>query len=168
MDASTVVFELEHQGIISDGDQRTIRQEVNATLQAQLLHACLKKTCDPKALTDVCDIIATVKGNPKMKLFGEHIEDGMGERCVLVQLLVRMLLALLCCVFVCVGGWVMFECMSLWQCCVWIHGCWESMVFMHQCVVCTVDMSLYVTVSGCTHAVTYIRITHEGSTETSL
>ena len=74
VDASTIVLELEHRGIISNGDQRTIRQEANATLQAQLLHACLKKTCDAKALTDVCDIIATVKGNPRMKLFGEHMK----------------------------------------------------------------------------------------------
>ena len=56
-------------------------QEVNATLagseatlQAQLLHACLKKTCDAKALTVVSDIIATVKGNPRMKSFGEHMK----------------------------------------------------------------------------------------------
>jgi len=74
VDASTIVLELEHRGIISDGDQKTIRQEVKATLQAQLLHACLKKTCDAKALTDVCDIIATVKGNPRMKSFGEHMK----------------------------------------------------------------------------------------------
>ena len=73
VDASTIVLELEHRGIISNGDQKTIRQEVNATLQTQLLHACLKKTCDRTALTNVCDIIATVKGNPRMKSFGEHM-----------------------------------------------------------------------------------------------
>ena len=83
MDASTIVLELEHRGIISDGDQKTIRQEVKATLQAQLLHACLKKTCDAKALTDVCDIIATVKGNPRMKSFGEHMKTEW-EKGVLV------------------------------------------------------------------------------------
>ena len=49
-------------------------QEVDATLQTQLLHACLKKTCDAIVLTDVCDIIATVKGNPRMKSFGEHMK----------------------------------------------------------------------------------------------
>ena len=32
VDASTIVLELEHRGIISDGDQKTSRQEVNATL----------------------------------------------------------------------------------------------------------------------------------------
>ena len=55
------------------------RQEVNATLQTQLLHTCLKKTCDAKALTDVCDIIATVKGNSRMKLFGEHMKTEWEE-----------------------------------------------------------------------------------------
>ena len=74
VDASTIVLELEHRGIISDGDQKTIRQEVNATLQAQLLHACLKKTCDTEALMDVCDIIAMVKGNQRMKSFGSHLK----------------------------------------------------------------------------------------------
>ena len=74
VDASTIVLELENRSIISDGDQKTIRQEANATLQAQLLHACLKKKCDVKALTDVCDIIAKVEGNPRMKSFGEHMK----------------------------------------------------------------------------------------------
>ena len=32
--SSTIVFELEHRGIISNGDQKTIRQEVNARLQS--------------------------------------------------------------------------------------------------------------------------------------
>ena len=50
----------------------------------------------------------------------------------------------------------------------WIHGCWASMVFVHQCVVCTVDMSLRVIVSGCTYTCSGVCITHEGSTETSL
>ena len=83
VDASTIVLDLEHRGIISDGDQKTIRQEVNTTLQDQLLHACLKKTCDPKALTDVCDIIAMVKGNPRMKSFEEHMKTEW-EKGVLV------------------------------------------------------------------------------------
>ena len=83
VDASTIVLELEHRGIISDGDQKTISREVNATLQTQLLHACLKKTCDAKALTDVCDIIAMAKGNPRMKSFGEHMKTEW-EKGVLV------------------------------------------------------------------------------------
>ena len=105
------------------------------------------------------------EGQPKDEVVWRTHEDRMGERCVSLQPSICMLLALLCCVCVCggwvfvrpwVSGWVVFECMSLWECCVWIHGCWASMVFVRQCVVCTVDMSLLVIVSGCTHAVKYV------------
>lgn len=74
VEATTIVLELEARGIISDGDQKTIRQEVNATVQNQLLHACLKEKCNIEALTDVCGIISMVKGNPRMKSFGEHMK----------------------------------------------------------------------------------------------
>ena len=83
VDTSTVVFELEHRGIISNGDQKTISRNEDSTQQSLLLHACLKKTCDPKALTNVCDIIATVKGNPRMKSFGENLKTEW-EKGVLV------------------------------------------------------------------------------------
>ena len=46
----------------------------------------------------------------------------------------------------------------------WIHGCWASMVFMHQCVVCTVIVCNSEWVYTCSD----VYITHEGSTETSL
>ena len=74
MDATAIVLELEHRGVISNGDQLTISLNKDATQQNQLLHACLKKTCNAKALTDVCDIITKVKGNPKMKSFGEDMK----------------------------------------------------------------------------------------------
>ena len=74
VDASAIALELEQRDIISDGDQKTIRQEVNATLQAQLLHGFLKKTCDAAALMDVCDVIFMVKGNRRMKSFGSHLK----------------------------------------------------------------------------------------------
>ena len=74
VDASAIALELEQRDIISNGDQKTVRQEVNATLQAQLLHACLKKTCDAAALMDVCDVIFMVKGNRRMKSFGSHLK----------------------------------------------------------------------------------------------
>ena len=83
VDASTIVLELEHRDIISNGDQKTISRKEDNTQQSQLLHACLKKTCDAKALTDVCDIIATVKGNPRMKSFGERMKTEW-EKGVLV------------------------------------------------------------------------------------
>ena len=72
--ATAIIFELEHQGIISDGDLEKISQKDDSSQQSQLLLACLKKKCDAKALTAVCDIIATVKANPRMKSFGEHMK----------------------------------------------------------------------------------------------
>ena len=83
VDASVVVLELEHRGIISNGDQKTISRNEDGTQQSQLLHACLKRTCNAKALTDVCDIIAMMKGNPRMKSFGEHMKTEW-EKGVLV------------------------------------------------------------------------------------
>ena len=56
-------------------------QEVNATLAgsecntANSAPSCmLEEDMRCKALTDVCDIIAMVKGNPRMKSFGEHMK----------------------------------------------------------------------------------------------
>ena len=74
VDASTIVLELEHRGIISNGDQKTISRNDDNTQQSQLLHACLKKTCDVEALIDVCNLIAMVKGNRRMKSFGSHLK----------------------------------------------------------------------------------------------
>ena len=74
VDASAIALELEQRDIISNGDQKTIRQEVNATQQSQLLHAFLKKTCDAEALMDVCNVIAMVKGNRRMKSLGSHLK----------------------------------------------------------------------------------------------
>lgn len=85
VDATAIVLELEHRHIISNGDRNTVSQNMDATQQAQLLHACLKKTCDMKALTDVCDIIAKVNGNPKMKSLGEDMKTELGKRCVWLQ-----------------------------------------------------------------------------------
>ena len=86
MDATAIVLELEHRGVISNGDQLTISLNKDATQQNQLLHACLKKKCNAKALTDVCDVITKVKGNPKMKSFGEDLkmewEKGVCCHCV--------------------------------------------------------------------------------------
>ena len=74
MDANAIVLELEHCGIISNGDQTEVRQKTNATEQNQLLHACLKKKCTVEALMDVCDIITEVKGNPKLQSLGKDMK----------------------------------------------------------------------------------------------
>ena len=91
MDANAIVMELEHHGIISNGDRQAIKQEMDASLQNQLLHACLKKTCTVKALLDVCDIITKVKGNPKLIALGQdmktELEKGVlcGFLCICVS-----------------------------------------------------------------------------------
>ena len=86
VDATAIALELEHRGVISNGDQLTISLNKDAAQQNQLLHACLKKKCNAKALTDVCDVITMVKGNPKMKSFGENMkmewEKGVCCHCV--------------------------------------------------------------------------------------
>ena len=74
MDANAIVLELEHRGIISNGDQTEVRQETNPTQKNQLLHACLKKKCTLEALMVVCDVITEVKGNPKLKSLGEDMK----------------------------------------------------------------------------------------------
>ncbi len=88
MDANAIVLELEHCGIISNGDQTDVRQETNATEQNQLLHAYLKKKCTVEALMVVCDIITKVKGNPKLKSLGKdmktELEKGLSYVCGLL------------------------------------------------------------------------------------
>ena len=74
MDANAIVLELEHCGIISNGDQTEIRLETNRTQQNQLLHACLKKNCTVEALMAVCDVITKVEGNPKLQSLGEDMK----------------------------------------------------------------------------------------------
>ena len=74
VDAPAIVFELEHQGIISNGDRRMISLNLDRTQQNQCLHACLKKTCTMKTLMDVCDIVIAVQGNPRMNLLGEDLK----------------------------------------------------------------------------------------------
>ena len=61
--------------IISNGDQKEIRSEHNATDQNTLLHACLLRTCgEVEDLMKVCDKIIAVKGNPKMRRLGEAMK----------------------------------------------------------------------------------------------
>ena len=74
MDANFIVYELEHEGIISNGDRMTICQKNDVTQQNQALHACLKRTCNEGALFKVCDIIMDVKGNQRMNALGKEMK----------------------------------------------------------------------------------------------
>ena len=61
---------------------------------------------------------------------------------------------------------MVFECMSLWEFCVCIHGCWASIMFMHQCVVMYCEYVIACN-SEWVYTCNEVCITHEGSTEIS-
>ena len=90
MDADAVVYDLEYEGIISDGDLTKITTTTDTTIQNKILHSCLKRKCDKDALTRVCDMIATVQGSPKMAALGRAMKcqlhkcmcSGMFSACV--------------------------------------------------------------------------------------
>ena len=107
IDANAIVLELEHCGIISNGDQTDIRQKTNPTQQNQLLHACLKKKCTVKALMIVCDIITKVKGNPKLKSLGEDMKTELEKGLSYV--------GYYACVHYCASWYAICECMHLWK-----------------------------------------------------
>ena len=84
MDANAIVMELQHCAVISDGDLQAIKSEMGTSQQNRLLHARLKITCTVEALMDVCDIITMVKGNPKLKSWGQDMKTEIekGLSCV--------------------------------------------------------------------------------------
>ena len=83
VDANAIVHELVHQGIIGDGDSKSIMKNTDAPQQNQYLHACLLRTCDEEALMSVCEIIIAVKGNPKMRGLGKEMKSMLeGKWCV--------------------------------------------------------------------------------------
>ena len=77
MDAETVIFELLHKDIIDEGDLRTISRNPNPRQQNEYLHLCLRKKCTEVAFKTICDVISSVRGNPKMKALGETMKRGL-------------------------------------------------------------------------------------------
>ena len=74
MDPNAVVNELQHEGLIPQGDQAEISRTKGDRQKNQLLHQCLVRTCTREALIRACRIfIAEAKGNPAMKAFGEDM-----------------------------------------------------------------------------------------------
>ena len=86
MDASVIVYNLEHHSLISDGDRKMLTKNMDAMQQNQILHAQLKNKCTTKALMDVCDIITAVKGNPKMIKLGEDMKKRLEKGIIFAQL----------------------------------------------------------------------------------
>ena len=85
MDANAIVYGLQHEGIISEGDLEKVEATKGAKQRNEYLHLCLKRSCTVEALLKVCAIMINEKGNPKMKQFGEEmksaLEKGIGDVC---------------------------------------------------------------------------------------
>ncbi len=74
MDANTVVWELLHKNIISRGVQERIARTDELKRQNEILHDCLQRMCTKEALMEVCDIIVSMRGLPKMRQLGEAMK----------------------------------------------------------------------------------------------
>ena len=92
VDANAIVFELEHRDIISDGDRIMISKTSGMTSQNEVLHSCLKKSCNKEAFMEVCDVIVAVKGNRRMKELGKEMQNKLAGIHIVV------------CMCVCGGG----------------------------------------------------------------
>ena len=87
MDASTVLHELRHRNIISDGDLAKITGNPDTKQQNEILHRHLKRSCDEEALMEVCDMMIAVDGNRRMNALGQKMKCKL-EGKKIVQLVV--------------------------------------------------------------------------------
>ena len=74
VDANAIVYGLENVNIISDGDLREITRNSDAKQQNEILHRCLRRSCDEEALMEVCDMMIAVRGNRKMNSLGRDMK----------------------------------------------------------------------------------------------
>ena len=84
VDANTVVWELLYKNIITRGVQERISRTDEPKQQNEILHDCLQRRCTKEALMEVCDIIVSVRGHPKMRELGEAMKSRLHTgKCVL-------------------------------------------------------------------------------------
>ena len=100
MDSNAVVLDLLHHDIINRGDQRTITRTEDPTEQNKFLHLYLKEKCTEDAFHLVCDIISSVKGNPKMSVLGTAMKRRL-ETGNCVNMCVCVCVCVCACVCVC-------------------------------------------------------------------
>ena len=81
VDADSIVKELKRKHIISDYVSDGINSFSNPMYQSQFLHAQLVKRCTAEALRDVCDILVSVEGNPKMRSLGKDMKKMLQGKC---------------------------------------------------------------------------------------
>ena len=80
MNAKDVIYSLETEGIISDGNRDEVKHAEGARRQNEILHAQLKRNCTEEALMTVCHKIIAV-GNPKMKKLGNAMLSMLTGKC---------------------------------------------------------------------------------------
>ena len=84
VDAKAIVYDLEHQDIISDGDLKEVTRTLSGVEQNQFLHRCLKIKATKDTLLQVCDIMIGCHGNSRMNQVGKKMKSALETgRCCL-------------------------------------------------------------------------------------
>ena len=84
VDANAIVYDLEDQDIISDGDLKEVTRTPSGVEQNQFLHRCLKRKATEYTLLQVCDIMIGFRGNSRMKQVGKEMKSVLETgRCCL-------------------------------------------------------------------------------------
>ena len=73
MDATSVVYSLLLQGIVSDSVLQEVKTASGRMSQNEFLHAHLKRTCTRASLKITCHKIIAVPGNPRMRALGKDM-----------------------------------------------------------------------------------------------
>ena len=84
VDANAIVYDLEDQDIISDGDLKEVTRTPSGVEQNQFLHRCLKRQATECTLLKVCDIMIGRRGNSRMNRVGKEMKSALETgRCCL-------------------------------------------------------------------------------------
>ena len=92
------MYELTHRKIISDGDLTEIKRNSDAQQQNEILHRCLKRSCDEEALMEVCGMMIDVDGNRKMNALGQKMKCKLEGKKIVQHVVCA------CVVSICVDG----------------------------------------------------------------
>ena len=93
VDAKAVVGELKHNGIVPQSCQEKVARADGYRQRNEILHDCLKRTCNREALIKACDIIIALaekggeESNPNMKRVGEDMKMKLGTGKTICALL---------------------------------------------------------------------------------
>ena len=77
VDANAIVYDLENQDIISDGDLKEVTRTPSGVEQNQFLHRCLKRKTTKDTLLKVCDFMIGCHGNSRMNQVGKEMKSAL-------------------------------------------------------------------------------------------